>query len=111
MQDCKGIVQLRAVSPNGGDPQQITDNPWPIESAFTWSPDGHSIAHIMDGSVFITDVKRGVSRRITKKDTPNGILLPHACVFSPDGGKVGYLRAIGPLIKYFSTILDECLLK
>ena len=65
----------------------------------------------MDGSVFITDVNRGVSRRITKKDTPNGISLPHACVFSPDGGKVGYLRAIRQLNQIFSTMFDECLLE
>jgi Tol biopolymer transport system component len=101
MQDCKGIVQLWTISPNGGEPQQITQNPWPIESAFTWSPDGQSIAHIMDRSLFITNVTRGVSERITKKDTPNGILLPHACVFSPDSGKVGYLRTADQLNQIF----------
>lgn len=101
MQDCNGIAQLWTISPNGGDPQQITENPSPIESAFTWSPDGQSIAHIIEGSLFITDVNRGSSRRITKKDTPNGIVLPHACVFSPDGSKVGYLRALRQLNQIF----------
>lgn len=101
MQDDNGIVQLWTVSPNGGAPVQLTENPWPIESAFSWSPDGQSIAYIMDKSLFISDVRSSITQRITAKIPTAAPLLPHACVFSPDGGKLGYLREVQQLNQIF----------
>jgi len=33
--------------------------PWNIASAFTWSPDGRQVAHVLDNSVCVTDVASG----------------------------------------------------
>lgn len=92
MGDDAGNIQIFLISPSGGPIRQLTHNPWPIASAFTWSPNGQSIAHVMDGSLFVTDAITGKSRRCSPKPEPAP--LPQACVFSPDGSKVAYARPI-----------------
>jgi hypothetical protein len=94
MKDDEGIVQLWTVSPNAGSPRQLTHNPWPISSAFTWSPDGQAIAHAMDNSVFKTHVKTGKAVRLTSRSSDADAPLPEACVFSPDGKRIAYLRKV-----------------
>lgn len=95
MKDDRGVDQLWTISPNGGDMRQLTHNPWSISSAFTWGPDGQWIAHAMDGSIFVTDSSTGESFRLTRVwssdvEAPR----PEACVFSPDGAKIAYVRTI-----------------
>jgi hypothetical protein len=94
MKDDAGVVQLWTVSPNGGEPLQVTRNSWDIASAFTWSPDGRWIAHVADGSVFATEVATGRGERLTPKlpaaDAPQAL----ACVFSPDGRHIAYTRVM-----------------
>jgi len=94
MKDDAGIVQLWTVSPNGGPPQQITRNPWSIASAFTWSPDGKYIAHVMDNSVCITEISSGQTRRLTPRSSDSTSPRPEACVFSPNGKQIAYVRRI-----------------
>ncbi len=91
MKDDEGIAQLWAVSPNGGEPSQLTHNKYPVASAFSWSPDGRSIAHVMDGSVCLTEVATGETRRLTAPDRSETGPRPEACVFSPDGEKIAYV--------------------
>jgi hypothetical protein len=90
MKDDTGIVQLWTVPPTGGQPTQVTRNAWPIASAFTWSPDGRCIAHVMDASVCVTDVATGTTRRLTAPSDPPP--RPEACVFSPDGRSIAFVR-------------------
>src|SRR4051794_25500217 len=59
MRDDRGIVQLWTVSPNGGEPRQVTRNESAVASAFTWSPDGKFIAYVADNSVFMSEVASG----------------------------------------------------
>lgn len=92
MKDDEGVVQLWTVSPNGGEPRQVTRNQWDIQSAFSWSPDGHSVAYVMDNSVFVTDVGTGESRRLTERSNDESAPSALACVFSPDGRKIAYMR-------------------
>jgi hypothetical protein len=94
MKDDNGIVQLWTVSPNGGQPKQLTRNPWPIASAFTWSPDGRWIAHAMDGSVCRTDAGTGETQRLTSRSENATVPRPEACVFSPDGKKIVFVRRV-----------------
>jgi hypothetical protein len=92
MKDGAGLAQLWTVSPNGGQPAQLTHNPWPVASAFTWSPDGRSLAQVLDNSVFLTDAATGQSRRLTERTSDESAPRPEACVFSPDGGKIAFVR-------------------
>lgn len=95
MRDDAGVAQLWTASPAGGQPAQLTHNPHDVASAFSWSPDGRWIAHVMDRSVCATEVTTGDTRRVTPRtadeaDAP----LPLACDFGPDGQRVAYLRRV-----------------
>ena len=92
MMDEAGVVQLWLVAARGGALRQITRNPSGIASAFTWSPDGHMIAHVMDGGVCVTDVASGATRRLTSANAAPA--LPLACVFSPDGRHIAFMRSV-----------------
>jgi WD40 repeat protein len=92
MKDDDGVVQLWTVSPNGGPPSQLTHNPLAIGSTFTWSPDGSRISHVMDDSVCLTDTATGKTTRLTPRCEDAIAPQPEACVFSPDGKKIAYVR-------------------
>ncbi|MCP4193685.1 MAG: DUF3748 domain-containing protein [Planctomycetaceae bacterium] len=92
MKSDDGIAQLWTVSPNGGKAEQLTNNLQPISSAFSWSPDGKLIAHTMDGSVCVTLADSGQTIRLT--ETGRWPIRPEACVFSPDGTKIAYVRHV-----------------
>jgi hypothetical protein len=92
--DDDGVVQLWTISPNGGEPRQVSRNQWPVASAFTWSPDGAQIAHVMDHSVCVTDMRQGQTHRLTERTEAEIAPRPEACVFSPDGSKVAFVRRI-----------------
>lgn len=94
MRDDDGVVQLWTISPLGGEPHQVTRNSWDVESTFTWNLDGTLISYIADGSVFVTDVKTGRSRRLTEKRDASTAPRPEACVFSPDGKQIAYVRQV-----------------
>jgi dipeptidyl aminopeptidase/acylaminoacyl peptidase len=94
MRDDAGVAQLWTVAPTGGDPRQITHNFTGVASAFTWSPDGRSIAHVMDGSVCVTNVTSGETVRLTARREDAAAPSSQACVFSPDGRIIAYTREI-----------------
>jgi hypothetical protein len=94
MKDDAGVVQLWTIGPQGGEPRQLTRNSVGIASAFTWSPDGHRIAHTMDGAVCTTDIATGRTVRLTGHRTDADAPEAHACVFSPDGRQVAFTRRV-----------------
>jgi hypothetical protein len=101
MKDDAGITQLFIISPRGGEPIQLTHNPWPIASAFTWSADGRQIAHAMDNSVFVTDTTTGRSTRLTERTTDAESPRPEACVFSPDGTRIACTKTVNGFNQVF----------
>ncbi len=94
MRDDTGVVQLWAVSPLGGEPRQITRDSWSVASAFTWSPDGSQLAYAADNSVFVVDAASGLSQRLTPRTYDPEAPSALACVFSPDGRKVAFMRRL-----------------
>jgi len=92
MRDDAGIVQVFTVSPNGGEPEQLTRDPWSVASCFTWSPDGRHIACIADGRVHLVDTASGGSMPLTAAAAVPP--RPEACVFSPDGRRIAFLRSV-----------------
>ncbi len=93
MRDGHGITQLWTISPNGGVARQVTANDFDISSAFTWSPDGAWIAHTMDQSVCHTHVQTGHTIRLTQPNSATP-LRPEACVYSPNGKQIAYVREV-----------------
>jgi Tol biopolymer transport system component len=73
---------------------QLTRNPWPVASAFTWSTDGRWIAHVMDNSVAITEANTGRTTRLTARSEDAQAPRPEACVFSRDGRRIAYVRRV-----------------
>ena len=94
MKDDAGVAQLWTISPNGGSPRQLTTNRWPVTSTFTWSPDGRYIAHAMDNSVCVTEVASGQTTRITPRTDDASGPRSEACVFSPDGKRIAFMRRL-----------------
>ncbi len=92
-EDDKGLIQVYAVSPNGGVFKQITNNDFSITSPINISPDGSYLSYIADQSVFITEVSAGVSERLTSKyaapEQLNG-----AVVWSNDGNTLAFNRYV-----------------
>ena len=48
----------------------------------------------MDNSVCVTEVGSGRTRRLTPRSDDADAPRPEACVFSPDGTKLAYVRRI-----------------
>lgn len=101
MKDDAGIAQLWTVPPNGEPPQQVTKNRWHVASAFTWSPDGKRVAYVMDNSICVTEVESGKTHRLTPRTDNASAPRPEACVFSPDGKKLAYMRRIAESAQIF----------
>lgn len=87
MKDAAGIVQVFTVTRNG-ETVQLTQEPCDVESAFSWV--GRSIAHVRQGRVCIADSHSGRVRYLTQK----GSIRPEACVLSPDGSRVAFVRSV-----------------
>ncbi|HEY3392967.1 MAG TPA: DPP IV N-terminal domain-containing protein, partial [Lacipirellulaceae bacterium] len=94
MRDDEGIVQIWTISPNGGEPQQLTHNAFGVASAFSWSPDGRWLTYVADNSVFVSDATTGVATRLTSEADDATSPRPEACVFSPDGKRIAYVRPV-----------------
>ena len=103
MKDERGQAQLWTVSLNGGGLRQVSRHEHGIASAFTWSPDGRWIAHVMDGSVFVTAVSDGAGRRLMPRRAGPDAPEPFACVFSPDGRHIAFTRRLGDHAQIFTV--------
>jgi Tol biopolymer transport system component len=94
MRDDLGVSQFCTVSPNGGPIRQVTRGKFGIDSAFTWHPGGRLVAAVMDRSVVTIDVPTGRVERLTRRADTDDAPRPEACVFSPDGSAVAYVRRV-----------------
>lgn len=101
MKDDAGVVQLWTISPLGGEPRQVTRGDSDIQSAFSWHPDGHQLAFVMDNSITLCDARSGALRRITARSAVAPVA--DAVVFSPDGRSVAYLRDCGEFRQIFTA--------
>lgn len=110
MKDDAGLIQIYAVSPNGGPIRQVTRNGFSVDSTLSWSPDGKRIAYTGDQSVFVTDVASGETTRVAPKD-PERPVLQLAADFSHDGKMIAYQRVVksaaGEWNQIFITELAE----
>lgn len=104
MRDDDGVVQLWTISPNGGEPRQVTNAPFDVASAFSWHPAGNMIAYIADNSVFTTDVASGETVQRSERTDDTSAPRPEACVFSPDGNRIAYVRRMPAAGVFFNQI-------
>lgn len=93
MKDDKGIVQIFSVPTIGGEIKEVTQNIFPVQSAFSLSPDGEYVSYAADNSVFITAIKTGKTQRMTERfsdeNKPEG-----GMVWSFNGKMIAYNRYV-----------------
>jgi len=94
MKDDSGVAQLWTISPNGGLVRQVTKNPWPVASAFTWSPNGRQIVYVANNGICVAEAASGQTQRLTSRTDEASALRPEACVFSPDGKSIAFMRRL-----------------
>jgi hypothetical protein len=104
MKDDEATVQLWTVSPCGGPALQLTHNLHSIGSAFSWSSDGKFIAHVMDGSICVTEAQTGQTQRLTERAELAVGPRPEGCVFSPDASQIAYVRPVHMGETFFNQI-------
>ncbi|MBS9422729.1 DUF3748 domain-containing protein [Photorhabdus caribbeanensis] len=99
MKDDNGIVQLWIISPNGGEPRQVTQSHCDIQSAFSWENRGRFVAFICDNSVMLCDVNNGQMQRLTKRTEKAP--AADAVVISPDNHHVAFMREVDGYMQIF----------
>ncbi|MEW5290405.1 MULTISPECIES: DUF3748 domain-containing protein [Erwinia] len=99
MKDDTGVVQLWTIAPTGGQPRQVSHVTSDIQSAFSWHPDGQSVALINDNSVMLCETGSGKMRRLTARTSEPPVA--DAVVCSPDGKYVAYMRCVNDFRQIF----------
>lgn len=92
-QDSDGIVQIFGISPNGGEPRQISKFSESVDTPFSWSPDGKHLACSSGGRVALVPAAGGPGVFLTDKSAP-GCQPLHGTVFSPDGKTLAFNRLL-----------------
>ncbi|MEO9595425.1 DUF3748 domain-containing protein [Rhodopirellula bahusiensis] len=103
VRDDDGLIQLGAVSPNGGSLRQVTDGSESVASAFSIHPGGEFAACVMGNSVCEVNLNDGHVETVAKGD---GLFrcLSFAVVYSPDGNKIAFGGAVEDGERSFNQI-------
>jgi hypothetical protein len=104
MRDDAGRAQLWTISPSGGELRQLTRDAYPVASAFTWNHWGTHVAYVADNRVMIVDAATGASRPLTQQSDDETAPRPEACVFSPDGSHIAFVRRLTSAAGCFNQV-------
>ena len=101
MRDDAGIVQMYLISPNGGQPRQLTHGQDDIQSAFNWHPSGQALGFVRKGQIVLCDLNDGEITPLTATDccAPSA----DAVVFSPDGKYIAWMQDVDGFRQLFMT--------
>jgi hypothetical protein len=91
--DDQGIVQIFAVSPDGGPLQQLSKLAQAVETPFDWSPDSKFLACSAGGRIRLIEVATGSDKALTEI-RPAGEEPRYAVTFSPDGHLLSFNRLL-----------------
>lgn len=101
MRDDAGVVQMYLLSPNGGEPRQLTQGKDDIQSAFNWHPSGQALGFVQNNQIVLCDVNNG---EVTQLTQPNGSApSADAVVFSPDGKHIAWMQDVDGFRQLFMT--------
>ena len=93
MKDDAGLVQIFAISPNGGPLKQITKNNFSFETSFGIDPEGEFLAYGYDQDIYLTGIKTGKTRRISPERADGSTELSNIN-WSNDGKMLAYNRKV-----------------
>lgn len=90
MCDDAGVVQLWLISPQGGEPRQLTYHASGIQSAFNWHPSGEWLGFVLEDRIACCHAGTGDITFLTKvhAHAPSA----DAIVFSPDGKQIAWME-------------------
>lgn len=91
--DSNQIVQIFAVSPNGGTIRQITFGKMPVEGPFNFSPDGNWVAYLAGNNVHIHQVFTRKTQQLTNYPA-NGNKATGGVVWAHNGQSLAYNRYV-----------------
>lgn len=92
MRDDAGVVQLWLISPQGGEPRQLTYHASGIQSAFNWHPSGEWLGFVLEERIACCHAGTGDITFLTKvhAHAPSA----DAIVFSPDGKQIAWMEEV-----------------
>jgi hypothetical protein len=90
--DGNGVVQVFGVSPQGGQPYQISWLKAGVSGPFNISPDGQYIACLSDNNVWITDIKSGRAEQVTFYDPLDKAV--GSVIWNNKGNQLAYNRYV-----------------
>jgi hypothetical protein len=94
--DQKGVLQVFIISPDGGNPVQLTFHDSDVSGNLRWHPDGKRVSYVWNGSLILcrTGTESFAERfeKITEPSTP----APTNSVWSPDGTVIAFNRLVKP---------------
>lgn len=92
MRDDAGVVQLWLISPQGGEPRQLTHHTLGIQSAFNWHPSGEWLGFVLEGRIACCHAGTGDITFLTEAHAhaPSA----DAIVFSPDGKQIAWMEEV-----------------
>ncbi|HCM4296169.1 DUF3748 domain-containing protein [Klebsiella quasipneumoniae] len=92
MRDDAGVVQLWLISPQGGEPRQLTHHTSGIQSAFNWHPSGEWLGFVLEGRIACCHAGTGDITFLTEAHAhaPSA----DAIVFSPDGKQIAWMEEV-----------------
>ncbi|HEN5126543.1 TPA: DUF3748 domain-containing protein [Klebsiella quasipneumoniae] len=92
MRDDAGVVQLWLISPQGGEPWQLTHHTSGIQSAFNWHPSGEWLGFVLEGRIACCHAGTGDITFLTEAHAhaPSA----DAIVFSPDGKQIAWMEEV-----------------
>jgi len=101
MRDEAGIVQLWLISPQGGEPRQLTHTTTGIQSAFSWHPSGEALGFMLDDRLARCDARTGKVTFLTSDhaNSPSA----DAVVFSPDGHSIAWMEEVDGFRQLWTT--------
>lgn len=92
MRDNHGVVQLWLISPQGGEPRQLTRCATGIQSAFNWHPSGKWLGFVLENRIACCDAQTGEIDFLT--DRHGNPPSADAVVFSPDGRRIAWMEDV-----------------
>ncbi|ALB72439.1 DUF3748 domain-containing protein [Cronobacter muytjensii] len=90
MKDDNGVAQLWLISPQAGEPRQVTHDACGVASAFSWHPSGEALGFMQRNRIVLCDAQTGELTALTPPQAD--AISADAVVISPDGKYIAWMQ-------------------